>query len=90
MARSLMLAPAFEEGEGVIGMAPKELEKAAVLIQSGQPFVFDTVQLALVMKHHEAARAITPRMLARDAFRWLRAPLFAIAFFLGLWFFLDR
>jgi hypothetical protein len=73
-ARSLLLSPAFDAGEEVVGLTHEELSAAAAQIRSGQPYAFDPAIVETVKGLHEAAQAITPRRLAVDLARWLVPP----------------
>ena len=74
MARSLILSPAFDAGETVIGSSSHELAAAATQIRAGAPYHFDPIELARVVTMHQSARSITPSRLLVDGLRWLLAP----------------
>ena len=78
-ARSLMLAPCFDAGEDVIGLAPSELQRAAAVIQGGNQYKFEPEELAKVIAQHVAAKTVSPRRLVIDLVRWLLPPLLALA-----------
>jgi hypothetical protein len=83
-ARSLILAPVFDAGEEVVGLAPQQLTAAAAAIQAGRPYEFDLAEVAHVARMHAQAREIGPRRLAGDLIRWLAGPVLLVGIVLWL------
>ena len=87
MAKSLILSPAFDAGEDVIGQSDGDLADIGAQIRSGRPHEFNPAEVAHVAAAHDAARTVTTRDLVVSGIRWLGPP---TVFLGGLLWLLSR
>jgi hypothetical protein len=83
-ARSLILAPAFDAGEQIVGLGSQQLAAASAAIQAGHPYDFDLAEVARVCRMHTQVKAIGPRRLMGDLTRWLAGPVLILGIVLWL------